>query len=189
MRPRLELLEDRRLPSTLTVTNNLDSGSGSLRAEIAAAKNNDTIVFDPSLDGQTITLTTGELYVNTSLSINGPGAAQLTVSGAHSSRIFEVAAKNQVVLSGLTISSGNGSVGNGGAIYNSGELNVSNCTLTGNQPVQSGGAIFNLGTVTVTGSNLSGNSAASGGAIYNQGNLTVSPDYSHPFIHGPFGRL
>src|SRR6516165_12813270 len=41
--PRLEALEDRWLLSTLTVTNNLDSGPGSLRAEIALAQNNDTI--------------------------------------------------------------------------------------------------------------------------------------------------
>src|SRR5262245_19040163 len=43
--PRLEPLEDRSLPSTLTVVNNLDSGPGSLRAQIAAAGSGDTIVF------------------------------------------------------------------------------------------------------------------------------------------------
>src|SRR5262249_45194004 len=56
-RPRLEALEDRSLPSTLTVLNSADSGPGSLRAEITAAQNGDTIVFDPSLAGQTINLT------------------------------------------------------------------------------------------------------------------------------------
>src|SRR6516162_2240194 len=60
-RPCLEALEDRWMPSTLTVTNNLDSGRGSLRYEIAHAGANGTIVFDPSLNGQTITLTSGEL--------------------------------------------------------------------------------------------------------------------------------
>ena len=35
--PRVDLMEDRTLLSTLTVTNNHDSGTGSLRAEIAAA--------------------------------------------------------------------------------------------------------------------------------------------------------
>ena len=35
--PRVDLMEDRTLLSTLTVTNNKDSGSGSLRALIAAA--------------------------------------------------------------------------------------------------------------------------------------------------------
>ena len=50
-RPRIEALEDRWLPSTLTVLNNLDSGAGSLRAEIAAAQSGDTILFDKSLVG------------------------------------------------------------------------------------------------------------------------------------------
>src|SRR5262245_16126875 len=79
-RPQLECLEDRWLPSTLTVTNNEDSGPGSLRADIAAAKSGDTIVFDPSLNGQTITLTSGELVINKNLTIQGPGAGLLTIS-------------------------------------------------------------------------------------------------------------
>lgn len=50
--PRLEILEDRGLPSTLVVTNALDTGAagdGSLRGEIAAAAGGDRIVFAPSL--------------------------------------------------------------------------------------------------------------------------------------------
>ena len=68
-RPRLEGLEDRTVPSTLTVTNNLDSGAGSLRAAIGHAKDGDTIVFVPGLDGQTITLTNDELAIKKSLDI------------------------------------------------------------------------------------------------------------------------
>ncbi|HBI44475.1 MAG TPA: hypothetical protein DDY78_16730, partial [Planctomycetales bacterium] len=57
-RPTLEALEERWVLSTLTVLNNLDSGRGSLRADIAAAHNGDTIVFASTLvGGQTITLT------------------------------------------------------------------------------------------------------------------------------------
>jgi hypothetical protein len=67
--PRLEVLEDRTVPSTLTVTSAADSGTGSLRAEIAAAQSGDTINFAPSLAGQTITLTSGELAINKSLTI------------------------------------------------------------------------------------------------------------------------
>ncbi|HBI44525.1 MAG TPA: hypothetical protein DDY78_16990, partial [Planctomycetales bacterium] len=48
-RPRLEALEERYLLSTLMVLNTNDSGAGSLRADIAAAHNGDTIVFAPSL--------------------------------------------------------------------------------------------------------------------------------------------
>src|SRR5262249_50333522 len=85
-RPRLEALEDRSLPSTLTVVNNLDSGAGSLRGEIAAANPGDQIVFATSV--HVITLTSGELAVNKNLDIEGPGAAKLTVSGNNASRVF-----------------------------------------------------------------------------------------------------
>src|SRR5262252_8405008 len=60
---RVEALEDRAVPSTLTVTNLSDSGvsgDGSLRGEIAAAKAGDTITFQQGLSG-TITLTGGQL--------------------------------------------------------------------------------------------------------------------------------
>jgi predicted outer membrane repeat protein len=170
-RPKLEALEDRWLPSTLTVTKTLDSGAGSLRAVIAAARGGDTIVFAPSLDGQTITLTSGELLIKKNLTITGPGAGQLTISGSNASRVFELSSKTQpqVTLSGLTISSGYG----GGILNNSGDtLTVSNCILSGN----TGAGIHNDGTLTVTGSTLSGNSSNSdGGGIYNDGpTLTVT---------------
>src|SRR6516165_7103032 len=79
--PRLEILEDRTLPSTLTVLNNLDSGAGSLRDAIKNAGSGDTIVFASSLNGQTITLTSGGLAISHSLDIEGPGANLLAISG------------------------------------------------------------------------------------------------------------
>ena len=80
----LETLEDRTVPSILTVTNLLDAGDGSLRDQIAAAANGDTILFDSSLRG-TISLTSGELDITQNFTIQGPGAANLTVSGNNSS--------------------------------------------------------------------------------------------------------
>src|SRR5262245_34442944 len=85
--PWLEALEDRSLPSTLTVTTTFESGAGSLRAAVGAASNNDTIVFESSLKGKTITLTSGELAITKSLDIEGLGAANLTVSGNDASRV------------------------------------------------------------------------------------------------------
>jgi hypothetical protein len=177
-RPRLDALEDRWLPSTLTVTNNLDSGSGSLRAAINKANRGDTIVFAPSLDGQTITLTSGELTIKKNITINGPAAGQLTISAGHTSRIFEVAAKYSLSLSGLTISNGfadSTQVG-GGGIANHGTLAVSSCTLTSDQASEYGGAIINdySATLAVTNTTLSGNYAYGGGAIANHGSLTIT---------------
>src|SRR4051812_13714976 len=71
--PRTEALEDRTVPSTLTVLNDHDSGPGSLRQAILdanAAPGPDTIVFANSV--HQITLTSGELGITTDLTIAGP---------------------------------------------------------------------------------------------------------------------
>jgi hypothetical protein len=185
-RPQLEAFEDRCLPSTLTVTSPKDHGPGTLRAEIAAANTNDVIVFSRKLDGQTITLTSGELDITKSLMIQGPGAGQLTISGGGNTRVFEVALNTTVTLSGLTISNGLGVVashfvnpnnpldGYGGGILNQGTLTVSRCTLSDNF-TNYGGGIYNTGTLAVTGCTVSGNHAEyRGGGILNDGTLTVS---------------
>jgi predicted outer membrane repeat protein len=187
-RPGLEALEDRCLPSTLTVSTAADSGSGSLRYEIAQAKSKDTIVFAPSLDGQTIKLTSGQLEIGKSLTIQGLGAGQLTVSGDSLSRVFQVDQKVTVTLSGMTISNGYaGYLGNlysydGGGILNLGTLTVSSCTLSGNHAdnttyvdTHGGGGIYNAGTLTVRNSTLTSNQAGdAGGGIFNAGTATIS---------------
>src|SRR5262249_33747342 len=133
---------------------------------------NDTIQFDPGLNGQTITLTIGELAITRSVAIVGPGAGQLTVSGNHTSGVFDITA-GTVSLSRLTIANGV-AVGSGGGIVNQGNLTVTNCTLLGNSGLI-GGGIYNAGgTVTVTNSTLSDNTATFGGGIRNEGNLTVT---------------
>src|SRR5689334_15919422 len=85
--PQLVRLEDRTVPSTFTVMNLNDSGPGSLRAALASG--DDTIAFAKGLHG-TITLTSGELSIANSVTINGPGANKLSVSGNNTGRVFEV---------------------------------------------------------------------------------------------------
>src|SRR5262249_27024072 len=146
--PRLEFLEDRSTPSTLTVLNNLDSGAGSLRAAIAAAHNGDTVVFASSLSGATITLTSGEPAINERLDIEGFGAANLTVSGNDDSRVFDVVKSTaNVTIAGLTIA--HGAAVQGAGIDNVGKLTVSHCAFVSNRVVGGtgvtalGGGIFN----------------------------------------------
>jgi hypothetical protein len=170
--PRLEALECRALPST--VWSSQDSGPGSLRDAIASAGDGDTIVFDPSLAGQTITLTSGELAITKSLDIEGLGAKKLAVSGNGQSQVFDVnTSGGTVTLAGLTIENGTGMYG-GGIDNEGGTLTVSQCALSGNSAWR-GGAINNFGSLTVSDSTLSGNSASNnGGGIANFGPLTVS---------------
>jgi hypothetical protein len=176
-RPRLEALEDRTLPAVLTVLNTLDSGAGSLRGEIAAAAGGDTIVFDPGLNGQTITLTSGQLDITKDLTISGPGAGSLTVArssaaGTPDFGIFFVDFHKTVALSGLTISNGKAAF-QGGGIFNVGTLSLSASILSGNSSGDEGGGIDNAGTLAVDNCVLSANAAVTGGGIYNEGTLTV----------------
>jgi hypothetical protein len=81
--------------NTITVTNVNDNGPGSLRQALADASNGDTINFDASLKGQTITVTTAELVIDKSVTISGPGPNLLAVSRAENApefRIFRVVA-------------------------------------------------------------------------------------------------
>ena len=194
LRLRLEELECRNLPSTLTVLNYADSGPGSLRDTIAAAQNGDTIVFDPSLDGQTITLTSGELAFSQSLNIRGPGADQLAVSANGASRVFDLTGSGaNVTIAGLTIA--NGLAAQGGGIENAASnLTLSSDVLSNDQAVgaagtdaQGGGAFIGSAAslrvldsvfandVAKGGDGLSGGNAgnAYGGALFNQGVATL----------------
>src|SRR5262249_46686729 len=80
--PRLPPLEDPPLRARSLVTSDGDSGPGTLRSSIAAAGAGDTIMFSNDLIGHTIVLTTGELVINDSLNIIGPGSNRLAVSAS-----------------------------------------------------------------------------------------------------------
>ncbi|HEX4706775.1 MAG TPA: hypothetical protein VH229_03510, partial [Candidatus Udaeobacter sp.] len=96
---------------TITVINTNDSGPGSLRQALVDANNGDTIDFDSSLEGQTVTLTSGQLLVNRSVTISGLGADNLTVDGNANDRVFYINLGNTVTISGLTIMNGSTSGG------------------------------------------------------------------------------
>src|SRR4051812_41733506 len=80
IRPRLESLEERSLFSTLTVTSLADSGVGSLRTQIAAAQNGDTIVFSSTVLSSATPLS----FPLLSSSVKGSGAGKQGHGNPHS---------------------------------------------------------------------------------------------------------
>src|SRR5437870_13696702 len=87
--------------SIIPVTNTNDSGAGSLRQALAIANNGDTI--DATGISGAISLTSGELLVDRSVTINGAGAVVLAVDGDAAGRVFFITFGDTVALSGFTI--------------------------------------------------------------------------------------
>jgi len=164
--------------ATFTVSNLNDSGPGSLRQAIGdanAAAGPDVITFQAGLTG-TITLTSGQLAVSDSVSIQGPGAAAITVDGNHASRVFYLYNELSLIdvsISGLTVA--NGQASEGGGIVDGGEnLNLDHVTVQGNTASDveggNGGGVAlqgNTGSLTILDSVITGNTASGrGGGVY-----------------------
>lgn len=190
--------------AALTVTNLLDDNSaGSLRTVIAGSAAGDVITFQAGLTGN-IALTNGTITIKHPLTITGPGAANLTVTGGggKGGRVFYVYSDGggKVSMSGLTITGG--LIGNGGAgkrpnpkhhlAHASGNLPHA---PNGGGIYACGGGIFSNGvdldldSVTVT-----GNTANRGGGICFVGNsvtlnLTNSTVSTNSTLLGDGGGL
>lgn len=170
----------------IIVTNTNDSGPGSLRQAIADAASGDTIAFDDSLTGETITLTSGSLSISgKDIAINGPGAENLTISGNSATRVFTIRGNAGATISGLTIADGYTVLIKGGGIYNLGALTLEDSVVSGNETdtsfgtfyLSGGAGIYNAGTLIVRNSIISDNGDQSfsngGGGIYNEGDMTL----------------
>ncbi len=162
LHPRVERLEDRCTPATFTVTSLADAGAGSLRAAIALAEADavaDTLVFDPTIRGGTINLTTFDtgldplefgpsaFNITTPVTIQGTGETIRRDPTAAAFRLFAVLANGatvgQLTLSDLELAGGlarggnglrggGGAGGFGGAIYTTQVVNLVRVTVAGN---------------------------------------------------------
>ncbi|MHB1560624.1 MAG: beta strand repeat-containing protein, partial [Isosphaeraceae bacterium] len=169
--------------STLADTRNDNFGPGQLSLseaiDIANARPGPNIItFAPGLTG-TIELTSGSLNVQGDVQIIGPGQSSLTIDGGDLGRVISVNG-GTATIQGLTVSGGTAysSGGSFGAIYNSGNLRLVDCSVTGFQAdpntilhADAPGAISNYGHLSVENCTISGNSSE---GILSLGALSVS---------------
>ncbi len=186
---------------TLTVANANDSGTGSLRAAIAAAQPGDTIVFAPALAGQTITLAS-QLVISRALTIDGSSlSTPVTLSGNDAVRVFHVYTDTHATLDSLTIAHGKTTApdlygyyatGGGVMIESGAAVTLTHSAVLSNtssyydtewdEYYGCGGGVYNLGALVVIDSTFAGNVAGNpaesgdsyGGAIYDGGTLAVT---------------
>lgn len=130
--------------TTLTVTNLNDSGAGSLRATISAAASGDTINFANGLTG-TITITSGELLIDKTLTIQGPGQNALTFTST-TSRIFRVGTTGDLTLSdvafkNIQVDSSASTDNYGLVVYNENNLVMRRILASANPPQVSHGEV------------------------------------------------
>ncbi|HZS44035.1 MAG TPA: hypothetical protein VFC63_02955 [Blastocatellia bacterium] len=153
--------------ATATVTNLNDTGAGSLRTVIGSVSTGGTIGF--SVAG-TITLTSGIINITKNMTIVGPGAGIITVSGNNASGVFAVtaAAGNPVTISGMTITQGKATNGGGLSNATTNTVAINDCVFSNNTATGNGGAINNTtgGTMNINRTLFTGNSGF-GGAVFN----------------------
>lgn len=156
-------MDDLSLTKTvLPVTNTNASGAGSLRQSLADAPEGTTIIFDNSLDGQTIALNGFQLGISKSINIDASSLAnRLTIDAGGNSRVIKISGGLTVILRNLVITGGqapnpseSGGVDGGGIHKLQGTLVLEQCLLSGNRAANGenfdprggdGGAIYSFG--------------------------------------------
>jgi CSLREA domain-containing protein len=138
-----------------------------------------TIIIPSNVTGA-ITLLGSRLTISAPVTINGPGANNLSISGNNSESIFYILnTATNVTISGLTLTNARAPV-NGGAILSSApNLTLVNSTVSGSTAPSSGGGVCVIGgNLTLTNSTVSGNSVtgvwSGGGLFLENGNLTLT---------------
>jgi hypothetical protein len=162
-----------------------NSGPGSLRQALEDIAIGGTITFDPGLAGGTIVLTSGQLVVDRSVTIDASAVPGIVVSGNGASRVFQVEAATTVSMNDLVVANGVAAP-QGGGILNRGVLSLNRVVVTDNVQNAAGPASFDLGgggiynadsaTLNLTDSMVSDNSSTNqpGGGIYGFFNSTVN---------------
>lgn len=188
--------------ATFTVTNTNDDGAGSLRQAISATLSSpgaDRITFDPALDGQTITLTSGTLVLSGAVEIDASSLPNdVIISGNDAHRIFLIRFDSIVTMTNVTLVHGQ-TITNlfacesvcGGAIYSEGGTHtvIRDSKFMHNR-ANSAGAILDNGTMIISNTLFTDNRATfNGGAIQTGDIMTIthSQIISNSTENGPGG--
>jgi len=175
------------------VTNNANNGAGSLRQAILDACDGSNITFSSLFNSaQTITLTS-QLLIDKNLTVTGPGADLMTISGNNAVRVLSIATGSfNVTLTNLSVANGSSTAGGGILNDSTGTLSIINSKILFNSAtnggIGKGGGINNnsTGTVNIADSTVANNSAlgiilngtgsANGGGIANgpQGKVNIT---------------
>ncbi|MBK8067591.1 MAG: DUF11 domain-containing protein [Rhodanobacteraceae bacterium] len=176
-------------PYTLTGANNA-ARVANLRQAMQCANSNGAGADSINLNGQTLSFTdahgdyagaTALPQVTSSMTLTGGTLTRPT--GGSQFRLVNVAPAGTLNLVQLTLSNGYGfgpgGAGGGGAVFNSGTLNITDSVISSNFSELDGGAIYNdFGTISLIRSTLNGNSTNTagggvGGALANTGGTVV----------------
>ena len=194
--------------ATRTVTKVADTNDGvcdadcSLREAIAVAAPGDLVGFaSPFFDTpRAIVLGGGELVIDKTLAIAGPGAHRLTISANRLSRVFAVSGVNRVTLTGMLLTDGSASAGGAIRLVEAALL-VSGCEISNSRAGFGGGILANASTpspdLRIYDSSIIGNVADDNGLPVNAGGIlangsvklvrvTVSGNHS-PAVQGAAG--
>jgi energy-coupling factor transporter ATP-binding protein EcfA2 len=174
-------------PDPTLVKTSQDGVNGSLRYCIDNAPSGSRITFAPSVRGP-IKLTEGDLDVvgDKQLTIDGPRAYQLTISGGKIGAHFHVSKGATLHISYLSFK--DSETETNAFLYNEGTLTVTNSIISDNKTTGTvnnigvvinhavGGGILNTGTLDVINTIISGNTVriGYGGGIANFGRLTLN---------------
>jgi hypothetical protein len=148
---------------TINVSNQHDSGRGSLRWALGNAHDGDTILVPAG----TYRLKS-QLFINPSVTVTGAGSNKTILTAGFRTRVIETTnAAATVTLERLTVT--HGKAESGGGIDNSANLKLNHVAVSdnlaaGGETANLGGGIANSGTLTITHSAISDNKTAPGTA-------------------------
>lgn len=190
-----------RPQGSLQVTSCADDGSsGTLRDVVAQAVSGDTVDLT-ALTCSVITLESGVISTAVDdLTIQGPGAAALTIDGGNQSLVLKHTGAGALTVQGITVIDGNNTKDTGytapwvcdycsyiaaGCVYSSNDLVVkdaviSGCTVEATGSITArGGALYARNHLTVENSTISGNTAVAewvsmGGGVHGGREVTLT---------------